>query len=287
MSRLLVAMIAVVLIAGTACTRIEPGYVGIKVDMHGTDKGVDSLPLVTGRVYYNPWTTNVYKFPTFVQQFTWTMDRNEGSRNDDSITFNSVEGVLINADIAVAYAFQADMVPHIFATFRVPAEQITQGYVRNQIRDSFSRFASTMPIIEIYGIRKQALLTSVITDLNTRLGPQGFTFDMISFVGGLRVPEQVKMSIDSVIKAQNRAKEADAKVAQVEAEARQRVAQAQGHATAILLEAKAKAEANVVIARSVTPALIQFEALTKWDGVLPRFTGSAVPFVNLEGPTGR
>jgi regulator of protease activity HflC (stomatin/prohibitin superfamily) len=287
MTKTLVAMVAIVLFIGTACERVEPGYVGIKVNMHGTDKGVDSLPLVTGRVYYNPWTTNVYKFPTFVQQFTWTMDRNEGSRNDDSITFNSVEGVVINADIAVAYAFKADMVPHIFSTFRVPAEQITQGYVRNQIRDSFSRFASTMPIIEIYGARKQELLTDVITDLNSRLSPEGFTFDMISFVGALRVPEQVKISIDSVIQAQNRAKEADAKVAQVEAEARQRVAKATGHAEAILLEANAKAEANVVIARSVTPALIQFEALTKWDGVLPRFTGSAVPFVNLEGPTGR
>lgn len=279
---LLLGMCAILLI-GTACTRVEPGYVGVKVNMHGQDKGVDSLPTVVGRVYYNPWSTAIYKFPTFVQQFTWTADRNEGSRNDDSITFNSVEGVVINADIAVAYAFQADLVPNIFARFRVAAEQITQGYVRSQIRDSFSRFASTMPIIEIYGAKKQELLNTVVADLNSRLGPQGFTFDMISFVGALRVPEQVKASIDRVIQAQNQAKEADAKVLQITAEAKQRVEKAKGHATAILMEAEAKAKANRVIAESVTPQLIQFEAVTKWDGILPKITGSgAVPLIGMD-----
>ena len=279
---LLIGMCAVMFVA-VGCTRVEPGYVGIKVNMHGTDKGVDNLPLVTGRVYYNPWSTNVYKFPTFVQQFTWTADKNEGSRNDDSITFNSVEGVVVNADIAVAYAFQADQVPHIFATFRVPAEQITQGYVRSQIRDSFSRFASTMPIIDIYGSQKQTLLNTVIADLNTRLGPTGFTFDMISFVGALRVPEQVKASIDRVIQAQNQAKEADAKVLQITAEAKQRVEKAKGTAEAVLMEAEAKAKANRVIAASVTPELIQFEAVTKWDGILPKITGSgAVPLIGMD-----
>jgi regulator of protease activity HflC (stomatin/prohibitin superfamily) len=234
----------------TACTRVEPGYVGIKVNMHGQDKGVDSLPLVTGRVYYNPYTTRVYKFPTFIQQFTWTADRTEGSANDDSITFNSTEGVVVNADIALAYAFLQDDVPAVFARFRVPATQITQGYVRSQVRDSFSRYSSTMPIIDIYGSGKQGLLNEVKADLNERLGPQGFDFDMISFVGALRVPANVKTSIDAVIQAQNRAKEAQAKVVQITAEAEQRVEKAKGTAKAILMEAEAKAKANRVIAEA-------------------------------------
>jgi regulator of protease activity HflC (stomatin/prohibitin superfamily) len=270
------------MLVAAGCTRVEPGYVGIKINMHGADKGVDNMPLVVGRVYYNPYTTRVYKFPTFVQQFTWTADRTEGSTNDDSITFNSTEGVVVNADIALAYAFRADEVPSVFARFRVPATQITQGYVRSQVRDSFSRFSSTMPIIDIYGSGKQALLNNVKADLNERLGPQGFDFDMVSFVGALRVPANVKQSIDAVIQAQNKAKEAEAKVVQITAEAVQRVEKAKGTAEAILMEAEAKAKANRVIAASLSEQLIQFEAIQVWNGDLPRVTGGVVPFIQVD-----
>ena len=51
---------------------VEPGYEGIKVHMVGSDRGVDyEHPIVTGRVFYNPVTYNIYKFPTFVQRVIW------------------------------------------------------------------------------------------------------------------------------------------------------------------------------------------------------------------------
>lgn len=280
---LLMAIVAIALLA-SACTLVEPGYTGIKVNLHGEGRGVSQEDIVTGRVYYNPWTTNIYQFPHFVQQFTWTKDSMQGSRNDDSITFNSIEGVVINADIFIAYAFEAEKVPQIFEEFRQEAEVITQGYVRGQVRDAYSRAAATMPIIQIYGAGKGKLLTTVITDLRSNLGPKGFRFDNVSFVGALRVPENVKASIDRVIQAQNEAEEAQARVAQREAEARQNVALAEGDLKSALLHAKA----NIALAASITPTLVEYEALqverakvevesqrvevlkAEWDGALPR-----------------
>ncbi len=265
-----IALLALVAMIGTACTRVEPGYTGIKVNLHGSERGVSADNIVTGRVYFNPWTTSIYEFPTFVQQFTWTADRSEGSSNDDSITFNSREGVVVNADIFVAYAFEADMVPSIFEEFRQEAEVITQTYVRGQVRDAFSRAASTMPIIQIYGAGKGPLLETVIGDLRTALGPKGFRFDNVSFVGALRVPENVKTSIDRVIQAQNEAAEAEARVVQREFEAQQNVALAQGDYDAAILRAKANMELNATL----TAQLIQYEQIQmmreKWDGTLPR-----------------
>lgn len=274
-------LIFLLLIFAFGCTRVEPGYTGIKVNLHGSERGVSSENIVTGRVYYNPWNTTIYEFPTFVQQFTWTANRTEGSLNDDSITFNSVEGVVINADIFVAYAFEADKVPSIFEEFRQEAEVITQGYVRGQVRDAFSRAAATMPIIQIYGAGKGQLLTTVVEDLRSNLGPKGFRFDNLSFVGALRVPENVKHSIDRVIQAQNEAEEAQARVAQREAEARQNVATAQGEYDSAILRAKANKE----LAASLSPTLIQYEQLqmlkSKWDGVMPRVMSDAGTLVSL------
>jgi regulator of protease activity HflC (stomatin/prohibitin superfamily) len=264
------ALVAIALLTSGCMDRIEPGYTGIKVNLHGEGRGVSQEDIVTGRVYYNPWTTSIYEFPHFVQQFTWTQDPTQGSKNDDSITFNSVKGVVINADIFIAYAFEAKMVPNIFETFRQEADVITQGYVRGQVRDAFTRAASTMPIIQIYGEGKSRLLETVISDLRSNLGPKGFRFDNVSFVGALRLPENVTKSIDRVIEAQNEAAEAQARVAQREAEARQNVALAEGDYKAALLHAKA----NIALAASITPTLVEYEKLqmmkAKWDGVMPR-----------------
>lgn len=271
------------MLALAACTRIDPGYTGIKVNLHGSERGVSETNIVTGRVYYNPWTTSIYEFPTFVQQYTWTADKAEGSPNDDSITFNSVEGVVVNADVFVAYAFEADKVPSIFEEFRQEADVITQGYIRGQVRDAFSRAAANMPIIQVYGAGKGHFLNTVIEDLRTHLGPKGFRFDNVSFVGALRVPENVKHSIDRVIQAQNEAEEAQARVAQREAEARQNVALAQGELDA----ARLRAQANRELAASVTPELVKYMTITtlneKWNGEFPKVTtGNAIPFFNID-----
>src|SRR3989344_2786291 len=59
------------------CTKVEPGYVGIKVNQYGSQRGVEDFPIVTGRVLYNPFTEDVYKFPTFLQNVVWTQNEAE------------------------------------------------------------------------------------------------------------------------------------------------------------------------------------------------------------------
>lgn len=55
----------------TSCSeRIDAGSEGILVNLYGSDKGVDDVSLVTGRVWYNPFTEEVYEYPTFVQTST-------------------------------------------------------------------------------------------------------------------------------------------------------------------------------------------------------------------------
>lgn len=45
----------------TSCSeRIDAGSEGILVNLYGSDKGVDDVSLVTGRVWYNPFTEEVY-----------------------------------------------------------------------------------------------------------------------------------------------------------------------------------------------------------------------------------
>jgi len=274
-------LLAISVTALIGCKRVPPGYVGIKINMYGSQKGVDDFPLQTGRVWYNLVTEEVYSFPTFMQHAVWTADKHENSKVDESVTFNSVEGAVINADVAASYQIEGEKVPLIFVELRQDSKYITDTYIRSKVRDAFSRHASKMKVVDIFGERKQELLLDVREDLQTELGPKGFKFDMISFVGGLRVDKQVEQSISLTIQATQRAIEAQNKVLQSKAEADQLIEEARGKAESILLQARAKAEANETLTKSLSPELIQYEALQRWDGVMPRVTGESVPFINI------
>lgn len=284
----------------TGCDRVEPGYVGIKVNQWGSQKGVNDFPMVTGGVVYNPITEDIYKFPTFMQNAVW--DKESGSHEspgDDSVTFNSIEGAVINADIALAYTFVADKVPQIFVEFRQSPEVITHGFMRNEINNAFNRAASTMKAADIFGEKKQLLLENVKSNLNAHLGPKGFKFELISFHGGLRVDSSVQSRINAVLEASQRAIEAETKVKQSKAEADQaiekargekesNIAKAEGEAKSIALKADAQAKANLVLAQSLTPTLVQYEALQRWDGKLPTVNGGgALPFINVNTSTNK
>lgn len=119
-----------------------------------------------------------------------------------------------------------EKVPAIFVEFRRSPQEITDTYMRTKVRDAFSRIASTMPVVEIFGAKKQELLAKVKEDLMNDLEPKGFRIDSISMVGNPRLDPNVAASINNVIQAAQRAQEAQNKVAQVEAEARQKVAEA-------------------------------------------------------------
>ena len=70
-------------------------------------------------------------------------------------------------------------------------------------------------------------------------------------------------------------------LAQREIEAQQKVATAKGEAEAIQVVAQGQAKANDALSRSITPILVQYKGIEKWNGILPQVSGGAVPFVDL------
>jgi len=273
-----------------ACAKVEPGYAGILVNQYGNQRGVEDFPIKVGRVTYNPFTESLYTFPTFNQTVNWSHEEKE------DITFNSIEGSNISADVSVSYCLVEAQVPAIFLKFRKPIEGITDGYMRGMVRDAFQRHAGEMKIIDIFGSQKQELLTKVKADLVSSLSPLGFQIDMVSFTSSLRASNQVMASINATIEASQRAIEAQNKVVQAKAEADQSIEAARGRAESVKLEvdaeayrittaANAQAEANRRLNESLTPDLVNYKAIERWNGQTPQFMGGGetgvVPFMNI------
>ena len=251
----------------TGCTFVKPGEVGIKVNYYGTEKGVEDLPIVTGRVFYNPLTETVYTYPTFMQNRRWLIEDGEG------FTFNSKEGAKVTGSIGLNYTLDRAKVPVLFVTHRAELDDVTDNYVRTQVQDALNSNGPKYNNIELMGVKQSELLAAIRDELNKTLGDRGFIFDNVSFIGALQPDERVAASINSVIEATQRAQEAQAKVVQVQAEAQQAREKANGEADAILTKANAEATANLTVAKSITPELIRYEITKKWDGVAPKVLG--------------
>ena len=88
----LIGALIVVAMAGGCCEVVPPGHVGIKVNNYGNNRGVESYPIQTGAVWYNPVTTRVFSYPTSIITAIWSKDTAEGRPVDESITFNTAEG---------------------------------------------------------------------------------------------------------------------------------------------------------------------------------------------------
>jgi len=281
-----IALMGVALGTLAACSYVPAGNVGVKVYLLGGDKGVDSEVLGVGR-YWIGMNEELYIFPTFMQNYVWTQDATEGSPNDESISFQTADGMTANADIGISYSLDPEKISVIFQTYRRGVEEITDTFLRNMVRDALVKQASNKSIEYVYGAGKADLIAAVQKDVADQVSGIGINIDKIYWIGQIRLPAVVLDSINNKNAATQMAQQRQNEVAQAKAEADKKIEDARGTAESILKVAEAQAKANRLLADSLTSEFVQYQAITKWDGQLPKMTGStAIPFIDVTSQAG-
>jgi regulator of protease activity HflC (stomatin/prohibitin superfamily) len=241
-----------------SCERIDAGHVGVKVNLYGDNKGVSDVTEVTGMVFFNPITHNIYEFPTFIQHKEYT--------GENSFVVNSKDGSEFHVSPIINYSVKREKVPQIFAKYRRSLEQIEEGFLKTSVFDAFRLATNKYTADELIGNR-QAYEIEVRRILETQLLNEGFIVNQ--FTSNLVYPETFKQAIEAKNNAVQAALRAENEVKTAEAQAKIKVATAEGNAQALLTSAKAEAEANRLKQATLTPLLIQLEYVNKWDGKLP------------------
>lgn len=277
---ILLFLLISVALSSTACSKVPAGYVGVKVYLLGGGKGVDSETLGVGR-YWIGWNEDLYLFPTFTQNYVWTADAVEGSPDNESITFQTREGLSVNADVGISYRIDPTKVSFIFQKYRKGVDEITDVFLRNMVRDAFVTAASSKPVETVYGEGKADLVQQVEDTVRSQVADIGIVIERVYLIGDMRLPQPVVDALNSKIGATQRAQQRENEVREAEAEAKKKVAAARGEAEAITVRAQAEAEANKIVAQSITPTLVQYEQIKRWDGVLPKITGGVTPMLQV------
>ena len=264
---------------------------GVLVNNLGSDKGVQTEERGVGYVWVGPFR-NLYLFPTFTQNYTYTLSPTEGHPVDESISFQSKEGMSVNTDIGITYHVDPAKATLLFQTYRRGIEEITDIYIRNMIRNALVDNASQLPIDDIYGAGKVQLIKAVESQVREQLAPKGIVVENVYWIGKARLPEAIESALNAKMAAMQNAQMVENQIAAATAEAKKtvataegaaasRVATARGEAQAITVQAEAQAKANDLIAKSLTPELVRYKSIEKWSGAVPNITSGVVPFMDF------
>lgn len=269
----LVGMLLILSLA--ACSKVPAGNVGVKFNLYGSDKGVQTQELPPGR-YWIGYNEELYRFPTFTQTKTW--------QGEEGLSFGTVEGLQVGADIGITYHIDPTKVTAIFQKYRKGIDEITDIYLRNMVRDALVKQAGVIGIESVYGRGKADLIEAVQKDVQAQVTEIGIVIEKVYWIGSPRLPQNVTTAINAKIQATQMAEQRKNEVAQAEAEAQKEVAVANGQAAAKLALAQAEAKAISLRGDALrnNPGVAELNAIERWDGKLPVYQLSgAMPFINV------
>jgi regulator of protease activity HflC (stomatin/prohibitin superfamily) len=260
----------------TACSNVPAGYRGVIVSLYGDERGVNEKSVGVGRFWLG-FSRDMYLFPVFLQNYSW--------KEDQAITMQTSEGLSIKTDAGITYSISPDNVVKVFTRYRLGIDEITNTFLHNMVRDAMNEVSSTMTVEQIYGAQKEQFMARVNEIVKKEATTNGIDIDKIYLVGSFELPETVINSINSKIQASQNAMKVENEVATAKAEALKTVVNAEAEGKRVLINAESQAKANKILAESLTPEFVHYQAILRWNGELPKITGSSSPLIKLDNLT--
>ena len=287
LSLVVAGIVAIVLLVVTfsAWRSIRPGFVGIVFDK--ANHNVTTGALDPGWAFINPFTQAIQEYPITIQTYPMVQNSTEGPvSGDDSIKIQSDEGQQINLDVVIQYQVEKAKASQLYVDWGgAPIDAVQEGVVRQYTRSEVPVVCAKYGWEEITSTKRSDIVMEITNVLKEEFDQRHL--NLVSFgIREVHLPQALQDALNQKITAQQASEQqkyllaqatvkADQDVAQATGQANAVKAKAEGDAQAILTKAKAQAQANDLLSKSITPPLIQYEQLDKWDGRLPLFTGGA------------
>ena len=291
-------VVAVIIVGGalvvlmTAWRSVNPGYVGVVFDKvrHQVTTGV----LEPGWAFINPFTQSIQEYPVTIQTYEMVQKGSEGSvEGDDSVKIQSSEGQQLNLDVVIQYQVKKAEAGTLYqdwggANIGVVEDRVVRQYTRSQVPVIAAKYGWE----EIAASKRGQIAHEIATTLTEEFALRHL--DLVSFgIREVHLPQPLQDALDNKIQAQQQAEQQRYQLEQARVKAEQDQveatghaaavkAQAQGEADSIRIRADAQAEANSVLAKSLTPELLHYQQIQRWDGRVPVFQGAnATPLIDV------
>ncbi|MGC4376390.1 prohibitin family protein [Fictibacillus sp. Mic-4] len=183
--------------------------------------------------------------------------------NYNNIQVATSDGKNITMDFAYNYSIQPDKVVDVFNKFGpVDVEEIENTYLKTRFWDASRKAIAKYSVIDTYGEKSSDAAVNVQKLFADDVKDLGFVIDNLT-LGVPKPDKSTQAAIDKRVEAAQELerKQTELKIAKAEAQKKQ-------------IEAKAIAEYNETIRKSMSPEVIKYMWIQKWDGKMPKATGT-------------
>jgi regulator of protease activity HflC (stomatin/prohibitin superfamily) len=280
MKKILVsASLIAVMFQGCYMEMIDSGEVGVQID----GGKVNDKPVTEGFNFsMNPWA----KLTTYnVKAKQLEMSGNNENdtveqMNDHSVTILTKDNLQIPIDITILYKLKDECAPYVRKEFGediIWDNKVVVPVARDVVRGVVGKDADVYKLNQSRELYATEIKHDLEVKVNDSMKKQCVSIEMVS-IKDIRLPSQL---MDSIMKKNQM--EEESRRAELE------VKKAQAEANVAIARAKGTAESQLALAKSITPEMIKWkeleiqdEAVKRWDGKMPQYTGGgAVPFINV------
>lgn len=291
-----VALIFILILAINSFTRVEAGMGGVEYSLFGGVKKGDPLP-EGGHVHW-PWV-NVTQYPVSTETIALRNPKKGEDREDNSLQVNTSGGKTVSADVRYAYKFQNSRLPEIFTRFRrQDADWVAENYIKQIILDTIQSQTTKHSVLAVYADQREEITASVKATLVESLKEDGIILEKFT-ITDIRLDKKTEKILQQVTDAENQKvvlqraqenlKEEAKNIAQqklnekiaAEGDKATAIVVAEKKAEEIKIDAAARAEANKKLEQSLTPEIVQYEWIKRWNGSQPVVSGGSSSIVNL------
>ncbi len=176
----------------------------------------------------------------------------------------------VNTRVAINYRILSERVPEIYRTIGLNYQDIVIYPLEQETNKGITAKYTAEELIT----KREEVREKMRNDLKDKLDSRGIIVEEVSIID-FKFSEIFTQAIENKVTAEQDALAAKNKLAQVEYEAKQRIVQATAEAEAIRIQAQA-------VQSQGGEDYVRLQAIQKWDGVLPQFTGGgAIPFIDF------
>ncbi|WP_142414148.1 prohibitin family protein [Hathewaya massiliensis] len=264
-----VVMVFIVIILIKSAEIIKPGYVGIVYSMNG---GVQDRVLTQGLKFVSP-IKSVKQYSVATEQAFLSKDKREGSEDDDSFIIPTKDGKTINVDLEFAYHFDSEKLPKTFTRFKGQSgKEIERTFIRGKMKSWASEVSSKFSVIDIYGEQRGKLNKEMLDYSREKFEEYGIVIDSVNFPR-IGLDSETEKAIQTRINSQQKLEQSKIERDRAKIDAEKKKIEAQAEADAKLIKANGEAQANKKLQESLTPSIVEYKKIDKWDGKLPQVQG--------------
>lgn len=183
--------------------------------------------------------------------------------NYSNIQVATSDGKSVTIDFAYNYSIQPDKVVDVFNKFGpVEIEEIEGSYLRTRLWDAGRKAIAKYSVIDTYGEKSSEAASNVQKIFAEDIKSLGFNVNNMT-LGVPKPDKSTQAAIDKRVEAAQELerKQIELKIAKAEASKKQ-------------IEAKGIADYNDIIKKSISKEVIQNKWIEKWDGKMPKASGS-------------